>query len=246
LFLFTSISLIVFLLSLAITAGLLALPIPTALAITCLSMMVTLRILLHWARARLRFCVIFHQDSIQFGRGLSRCFFPYQDVDIIYLISPIIKVRCGNRTASVCLLHNDVPNCLLLLQRFCPNAVLVDHTMQAHLPDNPPLPQKIVDVVERHYFRIALIRSVGVGYFILLFLLLTWGLMQWHNGNLLLKIVLEDVLAKFFVGFCVITLLGIAWQSWRTVHRIRQKRIELSMSSDKSLPSNDSTSTGQF
>jgi hypothetical protein len=70
--------------------------------------------------------------------------------------------------------------------------------------------------------------------------------MQWHNGNLLLKIVLEDVLAKFFVGFCVITLLGIAWQSWRTVHRIRQKRIELSMSSDKSLPSNDSTPTGQF
>jgi hypothetical protein len=230
-FLASTLPLITFVLSLAAGNGAVNLPLRTALAYAVIAAAATLAIFWNPISSRLRFCVIFFPNRVQFGRWLARREFVYQDVEIIYLFSgPIIKVRCGTKTAEVYLDEQNKPTCLILLRSLCSNAIVVDSKQEGHLPANPQHFDKPLYTMERYYRRKTFRFAFLVCYLTAIFSFLAWGLFGWWNGNNILRIILGETLFHVLVGFGVVSVAGIAWKSWRTAVNIRNKRKLLSSS----------------
>ena len=247
LFLGLTIPIIAVVLPLAIVAvaGEIGLPILPAIAIAGFVAILAIKKCWGWILLPLRFCMIFHPDHLQIGRGLAKCSFSYQDIGLLFLIrAPIVKVGCNNTTVSVWLTPEHKAVCFTILRHLCRNAVLVDERARSHLlPPNPTHPHTTLAALEGHYKRRALIGVLFMGYLLWLVVMLIWGLMQWQNGNVLLRALLQDILLETLVGFILITVGGITWQSWRTAREIRRTRNGASASDALSNGSDNPTHT---
>jgi hypothetical protein len=207
-------------------AGEIGLPMLPAIAIAGFVAALALKKCWDWILLPLRFCIIFHPERLQIGRGLAKCSFPYQDVELLFLIrAPIVKVRCNRTTVSVWLAPEHKAVCFTMLRYLCCNAVLVDESARSHLlPANPTNPKTTLAALEGHYKRRALIGSLFIGYLLWLVVMSMWGLMQWQNGNVLLRGLLQDLLLECLVGFVLITIGGVVWRSWRIARAVRHGR----------------------
>ena len=85
-----------------------------------------------------------------------------------------------------------------------------------------------------------------MGYLLWLVVMLIWGLMQWQNGNVLLKALLQDLLLECLIGFVLITVGGIVWQSWQAARGICRKRLEAAAQGDPSEIANNPTASNGF
>jgi hypothetical protein len=176
----------------------------------------------------LGFCIIFHESHLQIGRGLAKRIFPYEDIEIVYLHPvPIVKARCRGRTASVWLTERHRLLAAFALRDLCRNAVFVSAGARSHLlPTDPTNPKKTLQGLAAHYRRHALIGGLFICYLLWLTAILIYGLMQWQNGNVVLRILLQEMLLHFFIGVVLITFGGIVWRSWCTARTIRAKLAE--------------------
>jgi hypothetical protein len=177
----------------------------------------------------MRFCIIFDDSHLQVGRGLAKSVFPYEDIDIVYVqAAPIVTVRSRRKTASVWLAEREVLLSAFSLRALCHNAVFVNANIQSPplLPTNPSDPDKTLRGLEGHYTRRTLIGGLAICYFLWITAILISVLIQWQNGNMLLRVVLQELLLDLFIGIVLITFGGIAWRSWRTARTIRGKLAE--------------------
>jgi hypothetical protein len=220
--------LIVAVISLAVTTGGFPLPVLSASIIACLLTAFTAIGSWRWMLSRLRFCVVFHEDHLQVGRGLAKRRFSYQEVDIIYLPTlQTVKVRSKRRTAAVFLTPKDALASVLVLRRRCPNAVLVDVGTGSHLlPTHPIDPERTLKQLEGHYRRRTLIGAIALCYLIWITVAVIRGLTLWQNGNVLLKVLLQDLLIEFLVGFVLITFGVTVWRLWHMARAVRQTRLD--------------------
>jgi hypothetical protein len=217
LFLALTFPLFTFILSLAVGNGAINLPMETAAVYAGMVAALTLAIFSRLISSKLRFCVVFFPDHVQFGRWLAKSDFAYQDIEIIYMFSgPIVKVRCGKKTAEVFLDIRDKLTCLTLLRSLCSNAILVDSKQEGHLPANPQHLEKPLRTMERYYKTKAWRFDFATCYLATIFSFLAWAVFGWWNGNNVLKIILGETLFHIMIGFGVVSVAGIAWRSWRT------------------------------
>ena len=153
LFLALTFPLFTFILSLAVGNGAINVRMEMAAVYAGMVAVLTLAIFSRLISSKLRFCVVFFPDRVQFGRWLAKRDFAYQDVEMIYLFpGPIIKVRCGKKTAEVFLDNESKLTCFTLLRSLCSNAILVDSKLEAHLPTNPRSVEKPLHILE-HFYR---------------------------------------------------------------------------------------------
>jgi hypothetical protein len=250
LFFGTTVPLIAAILSLAISLEGVGLPIPYGIGITCLVVAAVARVLWRVIRPSLQLCVIFHRDHLQIGRGLAKCVFPYEEVEIVYVQSaPVVAFKCCGTIVSVWLTDTDRLICNMALRQTCRNAsYVVCGTERYLLPTDPTDPRITLEGLAGYHRRRALGAGLGMCYFAWLAIMAIWGLTQWQMGNMLLKAALEQVLVDALVGTVLITFGGIAWRQWRAARTIRGRLVdvetieELARGTSPNGISNDSSS----
>jgi hypothetical protein len=222
---------IVVLMSAAATFGGMALPVLPGCLAVCSVTFLTTWICWKWALTRLRFCVIFHADSLHVGRGPAHTTFPYEEVEIISLAlvraqGSRIKIKCGRRTAKVYLSGHDLQDCFLLLRQYCSNAIAIDSSGREHLPTNPTDHDKTFAALEftykRRIFICLLMGLLSAGWCIVYVrrLVLGWnGKMQLDGADITHAI--EGVIV--FGILAPAAVLG-TFKSWRTLANIRLGR----------------------
>jgi hypothetical protein len=226
LFFGTMVPLIAAILSFGITIDGFELPIPYGIGITCMVVAVVVRVLWRIIRPSLRFCIIFHRDHLQVGRGLAKCVFPYEEVEIVYLQSaPVVAFKCRGAIVSVWLTDTDRLICNIALRQTCRNASYVVCGTERYLL--PTDPRTTLEGLAGYHRRRALGAGLGMCYFACLAIAAIWGLTQWQMGNMLLKAAVEQVLVDALVGVVLLTLGGMAWRQWRTAHAIRGKLVDV-------------------
>jgi len=233
LFVTASISLIALIVSLAVAAGGLELPVPVALAVAAVATSITAAVVSKLCRAMLRFCVIFLPDRVRFGSGRTMREFAYGDVDTIYAIpGQLVKVRFGRKTAAVWLDRLQRPKCVAILGSLCLNAIVVDAKQHGHLPRNPTVVDKPLHAMEHYYTRKARRFAFLVVYLATIFAFLWLVVLDCWIGNNFLKIVFGETLFHVLVVTFLVACAGIAWRSWCIAKKVRRERAALSMPLD--------------
>jgi hypothetical protein len=152
-----------------------------------------LRMVWHGFLGRLRFCIHFHPDYLQIGRGLAQYKFAYDYVEkyAIPRTNPtskkkeiFIEITCMKNEAIVYLSEESFFGCLNLLRQKCSNALYVDQSGSEHLPKNANKPDFTIAVLQRHYrktilawtgtFLVASVFAVMYGV----------GVFNWWQGNI--------------------------------------------------------------
>jgi hypothetical protein len=208
------------------------LPIP--LVIASISTLCLLSLRWGWAAIiyRLRFSVLFLADHLQVGRGLARCSFAYDDVEMVSLphrneAGSWVTLRCGGTTARVALSTRKRVECFQMVGLRCRNAVMVDEEGKVHLPPNANRPEQTLVSLERHY-RTKMWRFAYAASFAgCMFSGHAWTLTRWMLGEIQPKNGSD-------IGFlCVgVPLFGFAtaisvWElgkAWQTALRVRKER----------------------
>ena len=207
------------------------LPVTAVISVAVVIVLLCIRASWKLAVSKLRYCVVFHPDYLQVGRGLARCDLFYEDVEVISLPQTRnqgdwVKVRCGMTTAKVNLTPHDMAECASLLRYCCPNAIVIDEEGREHFPERPTRVDQALLTAERHYRRNTWIFA-ACGCFIACYVIgAVHVLTRWWNGNLqldgfdLAKVISWLVLT--FGATCCFAMLS--WKSLRTVRRIRLTR----------------------
>jgi hypothetical protein len=191
--------------------------------------------------AKLRFCVTFTPRSLQIGRGLARCDFNYEDVELIAFShgnrggclrlerGGYLRLKCGRNAVRVFLPMQSLLKCADLVRQCCRNAVLVDFLGKERLPENPTRPEKSLATLEKFYRKKCLFFLFVALCLAGLFLWCMWELAQWWQGNVnagvfrtaqLLRMTIASPLLLFL---CPASVISSA-KAWRTANEIRDKR----------------------
>jgi hypothetical protein len=179
---------------------------------------------------KLRFCIIFYPQYLQMGRGLVRCAFPYEDIDIVAmnLMKKVssINIICGGAKARVFLILAQSIECFQLLIRHCKNGIIIDPTGIVHLPRNPNNPSKTFSSLKKHFKEKILLNLLCIFCFGSIAIWLTVEcLIIWCIGKFQLD-ANECRLIEIIVSMYVISVVNIrlAWKSWKTFSYIRDKQ----------------------
>ena len=137
-------------------------PLIAAVAIGLVMVFVAVKFSWRLVLSKLRFCIVFHPECLQIGRGLAKCLIPYDDVETISL--PLrnergswIKVGCRKYKAQVILDPEEIRGCLSWLRQYSANAIVVDENGRERLPPTHANADRCLDAMEQ-YFR----RKAGV------------------------------------------------------------------------------------
>ena len=110
----------------------------------------------------LRFCVIFHRDYLQVGRGLVRRIFAYEEVDRVQAEREAgLRIGSGRNTTTVSLDSEEKADCIAVLRQCCPNALFVDEMGREHLPVSPTCPERTLTGIEHHHRRKAWLNALA-------------------------------------------------------------------------------------
>jgi hypothetical protein len=197
---------------------------------------------IHWAwkiiSNRLRFCIIFHPQYLQVGRGLVKCTFPYEDIDIFAMNvtkdSSYIKIICGGAKTRVILISKHSIECLRLLTHHCNNAIFIDTAGSVHLPLNPNNPTKIISSLKRYFKNKILMHIFCIFCFGSIAIWLTVQcLLIWRIGQFQIDIK-EFHLIVIIASMYAISMVNIwqAWKSWKTFSYIRDKQNNIDIMGD--------------
>jgi hypothetical protein len=194
--------------------------------------------------SKLRFYFRFTPQYLQVGRGFAKCYFEYEDVELVYSLydSSIrkvtnsgechtsVKLKCGNKTACVFLPSDKIRECVKLLCERCNNAVFVDLAGKEYLPTLPTQPVKVLITLEGHYRNKCnqLLRAMILC--ILLFAYCLWDLWKLRQGMNIPKAIdtVEWIeIAGIAPASLLISLFCVKkiWSCWKTANVIRGKRI---------------------
>jgi hypothetical protein len=216
----------------------LGLPIPLVIAVYVLLCIFCI----HWAWKiicySLRFCIIYYPEYLQVGRGLVRCTFPYEDIDIIAMnvtnkISSV-NIICGGTKARVFLVFTQTIECIDLLSHHCNNAIIIDTTGRVHLPQNPNNSAKTISSLKRHFKEKILMNLFCTFCFGSIAIWLTVQcLPKWWIGKFQLD-KNECRLIEIIVSMYAISVVNIwlAWKSWKTFSYIRDKQKNIDIMGD--------------
>ena len=181
----------------------------------------------------LRFCVIFHRDYLQVGRGLVRRIFAYEEVDRVQAEREAgLRIGSGRNTTTVSLDSEEKADCIAVLRQCCPNALFVDEMGREHLPVSPTCPERTLTGIEHHHRRKAWLNALagcGAAY------------CAFHFGLKGRNVLIFGL----FIGLCICLCLHAAWRWWLIARAIRRKRIGLSASGDPTkIDDSSSVSSG--
>ena len=163
-------------------------PLFAAIAIGLIVVFVAVKLSWRLVLSKLRFCIVFHPNCLQVGRGLARCLIAYDDVEIISLPSrhkhgSWIKIKSRKVKARVVLDPEQIRDCFPWLRHFCSNAIAVDENGREHLPTNPRDPDRTLDAMERHCRRKAWVLLWAGCLFSCMFVGHVWTLTRWWQGK---------------------------------------------------------------
>ena len=201
-------------------------PLFAAIAIGLIVVFVAVKLSWRLVLSKLRFCIVFHPNCLQVGRGLARCLIAYDDVEIISLApaGSAVKIKGGKVNARVVLDPEQVEGCFPWLRRCCSNAVAVDENGREHLPTNPRDPDRTLDAMQRHCRRKAWFFLWGSCYLSCFFVgQVVWMLTQWWQGKIQVNnFGFALVFSRSFIAFGLgaVVLFSMAWKWWRMAARL--------------------------
>jgi hypothetical protein len=205
------------------------LPCVPVVAVTLVVLWCCLRLYWKWILSKLRFCIIFHSDHLQIGRGLAEYRFPYEDIELISLSQDEgswIKFQRGDKTAKVNLEPARRLVCLQMLSSCCINALFIDEQGREHLPKNPTRPDLTLTTLE-HFYRVRTrlygLASVFMG---CMFAGHVWALIAWHNGQFQLDHFKLALSIGLTICYGIMTMAGAFYtrKSWCMATTIHDKR----------------------
>jgi hypothetical protein len=212
----------------------LGLPIPVLIAVYVLFCALCIHRVWKIICHKLCFCIIFYPQRLQAGRGLVRCTFPYEDIDIISMNvinkDSSISIICGHAKARVFLVITQSIECFRLLSQHCNNAVIIDATGSVHLPQNPNNPVKTISSLTRHFTE-----KISTNFIYACF----WGgiaiwftiecLANWRMGIIQLNIFdLHRLIITIVCGYAgTVVCVWRIYKSWKTFIYIRDKQTNI-------------------
>ena len=190
-------------------------PLIAAVAIGLVMVFVAVKFSWRLVLSKLRFCIVFHPECLQIGRGLAKCLIPYDDVETISL--PLrnergswIKVGCRKYRARVILDPEQIRGCLSWLRQYSANAIVVDENGREHLLRNPHDADRTLDAMERYFRRKAGV-LVWAGCFCgCLFVGQIWTFIQWWQGRLQIDPVHLEMMRFVSFGFVLLAIGALA------------------------------------
>jgi hypothetical protein len=148
-----------------------------------------LRIVWKGFLSRLCFYIKFHSDHLQIGRGLARCRFPYDLVEMISIQENKLKkaiyveIECMNKELEVYLQPNSVADCVSMLLKSCNNAIYIDIYGNEYVSANATRPDFTMKNLRNHYIGRIMVCSL-VAFFTLLWdLEFCVTMCSWINGK---------------------------------------------------------------